>query len=367
MSRLDPIVLIAVSRIQTDVNRFRQIVRGRVREELRRHLGRQELIGREGKRLVSIPVPHLELPRFVHDPGGQGVGQGAPAEGDGAGAGNAAGEHFLEAEFTVEELATMLGEALELPRIRPKGRDETESRAGRYSGIAPVGPESLRHFKRSYRQALRRVIASGTYDPMRPRIALNRADRRYRAWKSHPKPSANAVIVYVMDVSGSMGADQKELVRIESFWLDAWIASHYQGTRTVYVVHDAAAKEVDRETFFRIRESGGTVISSAYELCCRIIDERVPPADWNLYLFHFTDGENYSRQDTEKCLDLLRDRLLPGLNLFGYGQVESYGTSGDFYEALQSRFSTEPRVALTRIPDRDGIVESIKGLLERGR
>lgn len=356
-----------MSRIQTDVSRFRQIVRGRVREELRRHLGRQELIGREGQRLVSIPVPHLELPRFAHDPGGQGVGQGAPAPGEGSGAGGEPGEHLLEAQFTVEELATMLGEALALPRIQPKGRDETESRAGRYSGIAPVGPESLRHFKRSYRQALRRVLASGTYDPRHPRIALNRADRRYRAWKSHPKPSANAVIVYVMDVSGSMGADQKELVRIESFWLDAWIASHYQGTRTVYVVHDAAAKEVDRETFFRIRESGGTVISSAYELCGKIIDERFPPADWNLYLFHFTDGENYSRQDTEKCLDLLRDRLLPGLNLFGYGQVESYGTSGDFYEALQSRFAAEPRVALTRIPDRDGIVESIKGLLGRGR
>ncbi|NIV47646.1 MAG: DUF444 family protein, partial [Gammaproteobacteria bacterium] len=76
-------------------------------------------------------------------------------------------------------------------------------------------------------------------------------------WKPKDQPSANAVIVYVMDVSGSMGADQKELVRTESFWLDAWIASHYQGTRPVYIVHDAAAKEVDRETFFRIRESGG--------------------------------------------------------------------------------------------------------------
>ena len=77
-----------------------------------------------------------------------------------------------------------------------------------------------------------------------------------------------------MDVSGSMGADQKELVRTESFWIDAWISSHYEGTRSVYIVHDAAAKEVDRETFFRIRESGGTVISSAYDLAARVIKER---------------------------------------------------------------------------------------------
>jgi len=355
-----------MSRIKSDVNRFRQIVRGRVREELRKHLGHQELIGRQGKRVVSIPIPHLEMPHFVHDPGQQGVGQGEGQGGDGKGAGKDPGQHILEAEFTVAELAEMLGEALELPRIRPKGRDEIDAKAGHYTGIALTGPESLRHFKRSYRRALRRMIASGAYDPERPQISLVRADKRYRSWKPKAKPSSNAVIMYVMDVSGSMGADQKELVRTESFWLDAWISSHYQGTRNVYIVHDAAAKEVDRETFFRIRESGGTVISSAYELATTIIKERFPPEDWNLYLFHFTDGENYSRQDTERCMEMLAQRILPVLNLFGYGQVESYGTSGDFYEALNARFANEERVALSRIPDRDAIVDSIKTLLGKG-
>ncbi len=354
-----------MSRIRSDVNRFRQIVRGRVREELRKHLGHQELIGRQGKHVVSIPIPHLELPRLVHDTG-QGVGQG-DGDGNGQKAGKDPGQHILEAEFSVEELAQMLGEALELPRIQPKGHDELDTTTGRYSGISTVGPEGLRHFKRSYRQALRRVIASGTYDPKRPQIALVRGDKRYRSWRPVRKPSTNAVLIYVMDVSGSMGADQKELVRTESFWLDAWISSHYQGTRTVYIVHDAAAQEVDRDTFFRIRESGGTVISSAYELCCKIINERFPPQDWNLYLFHFTDGENYSRQDTDKCVEMLKDQLLPKLNLFGYGQVESYGTSGDFYDSLQASFGEEQRVALSHIPDRDAIVDSIKTLLGRGR
>ena len=105
-----------MSKIQTDVNRFRKIVRGKVRDELRKHLGHQEMFGRQGKRVVSIPIPHLELPHFVHDPGGRGVGQG---DGEGQGgqgqkAGKDPGRHILEAEFTVEELAEMLGEALEL-------------------------------------------------------------------------------------------------------------------------------------------------------------------------------------------------------------------------------------------------------------
>ena len=353
-----------MSRIKSDANRFRQIVRGRIREELRKHLGHQEMFGREGKRVVSIPIPHLDLPRFVHDPGGKGVGQG---DGNGTRAGNQPGEHLLEAEFTIEELAQMLGEALELPRIRPKGNDELDATRGRYTGISNVGPESLRHFRRSYRHALRRLLVSGAYDPSRPRVVLHRADRRYRTWKPRRQPSTNAAIIYIMDVSGSMGADQKELVRTESFWLDAWISSNYQGTRKVYIVHDAVAKEVDRETFFRIRESGGTVISSAYELSRRIIQERYSPEEWNLYLFHFTDGENYSRQDTAKCMDMLEKTLLPAVNLFGYGQVESYGTSGDFYEALDKRFSEDERVAVSRIPDRNAVVDSIKSFLGRGK
>ena len=354
-------------RIQSDVNRFRQIVRGRVREELRKHLGRKELLGRQGKRVVSIPIPHLELPRLVHDPGGRGVGQGEGDVGGGRRAGKDPGQHLLEAEFSVEELAQMLGEALELPRIEPRGSDEILSGKNRYTGVAPVGPESLRHFKRSYRRALKRLIASGAYDPARPRVGLVRADRLYRTWKTKPSPRTNAVIVYVMDVSGSMGSDQKELVRTESFWLDAWIRKHYTGVRTVFIVHDAAAKEVDRDTFFRIRESGGTVISSAYELCRTVITERFPSSEWNLYLFHFTDGENYSRQDTERCLEILQQQLLPELNLFGYGQVESYGTSGDFYDALKARFEDNERVALSRVPNRNAIVDSIKTFLGRGR
>jgi uncharacterized sporulation protein YeaH/YhbH (DUF444 family) len=211
------------------------------------------------------------------------------------------------------------------------------------------------------------MIVSGTYDPSNPRVSLVRADRRYRTWKPRPLPKANAAIVYVMDVSGSMGDEQKEIVRTESFWLDAWIRSHYQGVRTVYIVHDASAKEVDRQTFFTLRESGGTVISSAYELAARLVAERFPVSDWNLYLFHFTDGENYSRQDSDKSADLLAETLLPAVNLFGYGQVEALGTRGDFIDVLRSRFANDPRVALSRIPDRDAIVVSIKDFLGRGR
>jgi len=365
--------------IDTDVGRFRRIVRGRVREELRRFMSRGELIARRGKELVSIPLPRIELPRLAHDPGGQGhVGQGegdvgtvlGPAgSGDGAGgrAGNAPGEHLLEVELTIEELAELLGEELGLPRIEPRGRRSVESAAGRYTGIARSGPESLRHFKRTFRQALKRQIASGAYDPSRPLVVPIREDKRYRTRRRVPEPQANAVILYVMDVSGSMGEEQKEIVRAASFWIDTWLRSQYRGLASAYVIHDAEAREVDRETFFRTRESGGTVISSAYKVCRELIARRYPPEDWNLYLFQFSDGDNWSQGDTAECVALLRDELLPKLNLFCYGQVESPYGSGQYLKQLTEALGGDERVVLAAIPDREAIPEAIRTFLSTGR
>jgi uncharacterized sporulation protein YeaH/YhbH (DUF444 family) len=366
-------------KIDTDVGRFRQIVRGKVRDELKRFMSRGEMLGRQGKNIVSIPLPRVDLPHFVHSPGGQKhVGQGdgdvgqtlgpAGEQGQGKGeAGNMPGEHVLEVEMTLEELAELLGEEFGLPRIRPKGRKNIQTWTGKYTGIATAGPESLRHFKRTFRQALKRHVAAGSYDPARPVIVPIREDKRYRSFKRQPVPQANAVIFYVMDVSGSMGDEQKEIVRIASFWIDTWLSSQYRGLETVYVIHDAEAREVDRDTFFRTRESGGTVISSAYRAVQRILGERYSPEDWNLYLFQFSDGDNWSQGDTETCVTLLKDDLLPVLNLFAYGQVESPYGSGQYLLDLKGPFGGDERVVLTPIEGKDGIPRAIKTFLSTGR
>ena len=71
------------------------------------------------------------------------------------------------------------------------------------------------------------------------------------------------MIFHIMDVSGSMGREQKDIVRIKAFWIDTWLQSQYDNLEVVYIVHDAVAKVVDQDTFFHLRESGGTKISSA--------------------------------------------------------------------------------------------------------
>lgn len=363
-------------KIERDHQRFRKLVRGKVKSNLRKYISKGELIGKKGKDLVSIPLPQIQLPQFrfgKRGSGGVGVGEGdvgtplGPGQDEGSsGAGDQPGGHILEVELTIEEMADILGEELELPRIEPRGKKNIVATHDKYSSIRQTGPESLRHFKRTFKRALRRQIASGIYDPSNPVIIPIREDKQYRSWKEVKMPQSVAAIIYMMDVSGSMTDEQKDIVRTESFWIDTWIKAHYEGVETIYIIHDAIAQEVDEHTFYHTRESGGTRISTAYDLALKIIQERFPINDWNIYAFHFSDGDNWG-DDIPYCIDLLGEKLLPNLNLFGYGQVESPYGSGEFYEYVHEMLGERDNVVCSRVPDRDAILDSIKDFLGTGR
>lgn len=363
-------------KIERDNQRFHKLVRGKVKSNLSKYISRGEMIGKKGKDLVSIPLPSIEIPQFRYGKkgsGGVGSGDGdvgtplGPPQGEGTNkAGDQPGGHILEVELTMEEMAAILGEELALPRIEPRGKKNIVTKRDRYTSIRPVGPESLRHFKRTFKRALKRNISAGTYEPDNPIIVPERPDKQYRAWKDVPQPQAVAVIIYMMDVSGSMTDEQKEIVRIEAFWIDTWLKAHYQGVETAYIIHDAVAQEVDEHTFYHTRESGGTKISSAYELCDKLINTRYPPDQWNVYAFHFSDGDNWG-DDIPKCIEILTDRLLPKLNLFGYGQVESPYGSGEFHDYVHELLGEHENVVTSRIPDREAILGSIKEFLGTGR
>jgi len=367
-----------MQRVERDLNRFRHIVRGRIKKNLRKYMSHGEMIGRQGKRYVSIPLPQIDIPQFRYGTKQSGgVGQGDGQEGDpiaqgdeqqGQGeAGSEPGSHILEVDVTLEELAQILGEELQLPNIEPKGKKNIITEKDRYSGIRKTGPESLRHFKRTYREALRRQIASGDYDPDDPIIIPVRDDMRYRSWKETLQPESNAVIIYMMDVSGSMGSEQKELVRITAFWIETWLRYQYKEIDIRYIVHDAAAKEVDQDTFYHIREGGGTKISSAYKLCHKLIEERYPPEEWNIYPFHFSDGDNWGGGDTRDCISLLQKDLLPKVNMFCYGQVRSLYGSGRFAHDLEEYVNGDDRLVIGEIADREDIYDVIKEFLGKGK
>ena len=214
--------------IERDLGRFRQKLNGALSGGLKKTWGERiaRAAGKNGRKdFVSIPMPQLEIPHFRHGRNGSGGvaqgegevgtpigrGQGKPADGNGnSGGSDDPGEHIREVDIPLADLPEILRTALQLPNIELKGKGGIAERHHRYNTIQPVGPESLRHFRRTYRQGLLRGIASGTYDYDHPRVDIIKDDKRYRGRTTITVPEVNAVAIYMLDVSGSVSKEQKE-------------------------------------------------------------------------------------------------------------------------------------------------------------
>ncbi len=360
------------NRIDRDLERFQKIVKGKIRDNLKEYISHGDILGHQGKKTVSIPVTNIDLPHFKYgkDRGGVGQGEGEEGdilkeEGDGKQAGDQPGEHAIETEITIEDLVDVLAEELQLPRIEPKGKKNIIEEVHKYTGISMSGPESLRHNKRTFKQALKRQIAIGNYDPDKPVIMPEREDKRYRSRKTYRIPKANAAIFYILDVSGSMGDEQKDIVRRESYIIDTWLRKNYDGLESRYLIHDAQAQEVDEHIFFHTKESGGTVISSAYELLTNILDKDYSFSEWNIYGFQFSDGDNSSGDDSKHCMELLKEHMLPRMNQFCYGQIDSRHGSGEYMKYMK-QIEAE-NLVLSQIKGSEGIMDSIKEFFNKGK
>lgn len=367
-------VIAAADIIRLDRDRFHEIVKGKVRDDLKKYLTSEDLVGKKAGDVVKIPIKSIEPPKFRYHSGddGSGVGQGEGEVGDGAeqpgeadGAGQNEGEHILE-EVSIADLADMLGEHLKLPRILPKGTDTLETEQVKYNNISKVGPDALRHNRRTIKQALLRQITEGTYNPDDPKIIPVREDFRYKAPEQKPVQKVNAAIIYLMDISGSMGEEEKSLAKITSFWINAWLDRQYRGAEKAYIVHDMTAQQVDEDTFFRINSAGGTMISSALLAVDDLIRRTFPPDQWNIYVFQFSDGDNYYT-DNNTSTQVIKDRILPYVNQYAYAQVVREPRNMDFYEVLQGAFSKTPECIIAKIPDKDDIPDALKKMLGGGR
>ena len=374
-------------RIGRDLGRFHKIIRGKIKSNLRKYISHSEMIGKKGKDLVSIPIPQITIPGFRYgEKGNGGVGQGdgdlgqplGPKQGQGSGgAGSGSGEHILEVELTYDELAEILAEELSLPYLEPKEQGQIEEYKNKYTGIRKIGPESLRHNRRTFKRALLREIVQGTYNPNNPKIIPIKDDKLYKAGKPTPLPKTKAAIIHMMDVSGSITDFMKEVIRTEFWWIDLWIKHNYKDPEDVYIIHDDNAKEVDEDTFYHTQESGGTKISTAFEKADEIITKRFPLTEWNIYGLYRGDGDNFSG-DNPNSIQKIKE-LLQKVNLLSYGEVGSGSSessyswrvmnspSSTFYNEVESNFKDEietGKVRLTKTPDKDKILDSIRATFE---
>jgi uncharacterized protein len=329
-------------RIREDHKRYHDIIRDKVKHKLRDHIKNGRKIERRGKDYVVVDIPVIDLPRFKHgDPYEEGIGAGGgelgdkvkdgpdqPGDGNGQ-AGSDKGEHTVGVGVPLDMYVDILGEELSLPKLKPKSTSEIIRPKIKYDKIAKVGNNSLIHKKRTLKNVIRRSIASDEYNPDDiSNLYPVPEDKEYRSWSEKDTPDVNAVIFFMQDISASMDASKRELVRELCWYLECWIRKFYDQTDIKYMVHDVEASEVDSEKFYNYTSGGGTKISSVFELATDTIDSSYPVEEWNIYCFYLSDGENWG-SDNSLCINYLK-KLQDVCNVIGITEVKAQRDWAEF-------------------------------------
>ncbi|MFC4599462.1 sporulation protein YhbH [Cohnella hongkongensis] len=327
-----------------DQARHQQKVREAIKQNLPDLVSEENIVMSDGRQIIKIPIRSLDEYRFIFNTNkkkhvGQGNGDSqvgdvlgvdpTPAGGKGEGAGSEPGDDVVEAEISIAELESMLFEELELPYLKKKDKQQIEVKDVRFTDVRRKGIMSNIDKKRTILENLRRNSREG-----RAQIGgISPDDLRFKTWEEIVKPQNNAVILAMMDTSGSMGSFEKYCARSFFFWMSRFLRRQYEKVDIVFIAHHTEAKEVTEEEFFTRGESGGTICSSAYVKALEIIDSRYPPSLYNIYPFHFSDGDNLT-SDNERCVRLIRE-LLERSNIFGYGEVNQYNRSSTLMSAYK--------------------------------
>ena len=356
-----------------DLKRHRDKVREAIRNNLADIVSEESIVVSDQNRLVKIPLRSIREYRFRFDQhkgkrighGDQGTALGDVVAGErapmvrGRGAGKEPGLDYYEAEVSLDELADLLFEELELPDLRQKRKAQLVSEGLEFRDVRRRGISGNLDRRRSIREAFRRNALRG-----RPGFrGFAPDDLRYRTWVPVRRPESAAVVLAMMDTSGSMGPFEKHIARSFYFWMVRFLRTRFDNVEIVFLAHHTEARETTQEEFFSKGESGGTRCSSVYRLALDIIGERYPPDQYNIYAFHFSDGDNLS-SDNELCVDLA-ERLVKVSNLVGYGEIE-----GPYYytSTLRSTFRriTDPRFVSLVIRDKDEVYKALRTFFRAG-
>jgi uncharacterized sporulation protein YeaH/YhbH (DUF444 family) len=319
---LDDFLIASLGNIEQDRSRFRRILRKTLggKDKLRRIVGDKELIGRQGKDLVSIPVPELELPNFRFGDGRGGVGQG-DGGGEGNKAGDKPGQHIMEAELSIEELVEMI--PIKRRKLLPLTGDQVEH-FWKMRGIT-TNRTIKRSFRKSYKRGLEvEAVMAGLEgrapDAMKAiRYVDWRGIAKFHGWEKLPKPVTNCSVIFIADISGSMDQPKRELERQTAQWIQWILEYHYKSIHKHFVAHDSDAAEVSGKDFYALRAGGGTKVSSGLLEAMRII---LANPSRNYYIVDFTDGENFGTEDNRACVEILNKMFgNPYVRMFGYCEI----------------------------------------------
>ena len=395
--------------------RFIRLAKETIKEAVVRSIRERTLGDVEGKEVVSIPMKRIAEPRLRHAskggdrdqvfPGNKEFVQGDMLPKPKAGAGDNGSEGAPDGEgeddfrFTIsaDEYLNVLFEELELPDLaKAQLKDDAIFRYHRAGHSSSGSPTNL-NLVRTMRKSLARRISLGRpksaeiatleleiaaleantdrdleeeerlqalnvrrkeFAARARRIAyIDPVDLRFNRFETRPQPTAQAVMFCLMDVSGSMTEEMKDLAKRFFLLLHLFLTRNYEHVELVFIRHTSEAREVDEETFFNSRETGGTVVSTALTEMRRVIDDRYPLEEWNIYAAQASDGDNYSA-DSSTCQRLLSDAILPICQYFAYVEVHdkqraeifhSHQNVSDLWKSYKAVSESWPNFAMRRV------------------
>src|SRR5271155_4126621 len=397
----------SLSNRQRFLARARAEVKSAVQEALRKR--KVADVGHGEK--VAIPTRGIAEPNFHHSrrtgrtehvvPGNKEYIRGdeipRPTGGEGRGGSqgspDGSGEDAFEFTLSKEEFLDMFFEDLELPDLVKKSLRETFAVDLHRAGYTVTGSPANLSIRRTMRNSMARRIslrrpktgeveglrdapadarARGDEDEaQRLALELDRAefrskiipyidpiDVRYNRFERVPRPNTEAGMFCLMDVSGSMTEAMKDLAKRFFMLLHVFLIRRYKQVNVVFIRHTSNAQEVDEDTFFHSRETGGTIVSTALEEMLRVVRARYNPDNWNIYAAQASDGDNYS-EDSDRCSQLLGGQILPISQYFAYIEVGAEATlrhgfpspPTDLWRTYADLASANPNFAMRKVAD----------------
>ena len=382
--------------------RFLQRHKGQIKEAVTRAIKGRSITDIESGEKISIPVKDTSEPSFGHASGGvwekvlpgnseylKGDRVARPKNGSGSGRGKAGnndegGQDDFAFELTREEFMNYFFEDLELPNMVKTQLTSTSEYRNQRAGYNMSGTNANIHVLRSLRGALGRRIAVGggsrrrlteaeaelatlllksaENDPhvvrlkaeihtLRTRINaipfIDPFDLRYSNRIKVPKPSSQAVMFCILDVSGSMDESKKETAKRFFILLYLFLTRAYDKIEVVFIRHHTSASEVDEYEFFHSRESGGTVVSSALHLLMKVMHERYPSSDWNSYVAQASDGDNWDN-DSVLCRQLMINSVMQAVQYYAYVEITD-GEPQNLWQEYTRVLDHHPHFAMQKI------------------
>ncbi|MDR3428629.1 YeaH/YhbH family protein [Silvimonas sp.] len=397
--------------------RFLKRFKTQIRDAVARSVKDRSITDIERGEKVSIPVRDVNEPTLGHAAGGvwervfpgnkeylRGDQISRPESGGGGGSGGSGqgggGEDDFVFDLSREEFLNFFFDELELPNLIKRQLTQTITFKSVRAGFTSDGTPTNIHVLRSLRSALGRRIAlsaepmrelneaqedldqlletRGEHDPvvkaalekihlLKARVAaipfIDPFDLKYSNRTRIPMPTTQAVMFCVMDVSGSMDENKKDIAKRFFILLYLFLTRIYEKIEVVFIRHHTQAYEVNEDEFFHARDTGGTVVSSALKLTRQIIEARYPSSDWNIYVAQASDGDNWD-SDSPQCRELLVNTLLPLLQYYAYVEITEGEPQNLWYE-YEMVAQTHKEFAMRRIRDASEIWPVFRDLFRK--